>query len=90
MRSSRGSIRERPGRVKRLDKPTGRRVAYPDMETLLLAAVSEPAPAGRSSSLGIAIILLCLAALAAVGVLAALRGGRRGGGEPDPADPSGR
>ena len=34
------------------------------MNALLLAAVSEPAPAGRSSALGIAIILLCLAALA--------------------------
>ena len=48
------------------------------MNALLLAAVSEPAPAGRSSALGIAIILLCLAALAAAGVLAAVRG-RRGG-----------
>lgn len=50
------------------------------MSTLLpvLAAVSEPAPAGRSSPLAIAIILVCLAALAGAAVLAATRGGRRG------------
>lgn len=53
------------------------------MNALLLAAVSEPAPAGRSSALGIAIILLCLAALAAAGVRAALRGRRRGAAETD-------
>ena len=46
------------------------------MNALLLAAVSEPAPAGRSSALGIAIILLCLAALAAWAVFAAARGGK--------------
>ena len=44
----------------------------------VLAAVSEPAPAGRSSPLAIAIILVCLAALAGVAVLAATHGGRRG------------
>ncbi len=53
------------------------------MNALLLAAVSEPAPAGRSSALGIAIILICLAALAAAGVLAAVRGRRRGAPERD-------
>lgn len=48
----------------------------------VLAAVSEPAPAGRSSPIGIAIVLLCLAALAAAGILAAVRGRRGGNGRP--------
>lgn len=46
------------------------------MNPLLLAAVSEPAPPGQSSSLGIAIILLCLAAGVVLAVFAAV--GRRG------------
>ena len=54
----------------------------------ILAAVSEPAPAGQSSSLGIAIILVCLATGIALAVLAAIRGG--GGPKPprDGNDPS--
>ena len=51
----------------------------------LLAAVSEPAPAGRSSSAGIAIILLCLA----VGVFLVARAGLRGSREKDGADGDG-
>lgn len=50
------------------------------MNAILLAAVSEPAPPGRSSALGVAIILICLAALAAWAVRVALRGRRNGGG----------
>ena len=54
----------------------------------LLAAVSEPAPAGQSSSLGIAIILVCLAAGIVLAVLAAVR--RPGGGDPKPPRENGK
>ena len=43
------------------------------MNALLLAAVSEPAPPGQSSPLGIAIILLCVAAGIACAVGFAIR-----------------
>ncbi len=44
------------------------------------AVVSEPAPAGRSSKAGIAIILLCLAIAVATALRAAVRHLRGGGG----------
>lgn len=43
------------------------------MNPPILALVSEPAPAGRSSAAGIAIILLCLVAAVVVSVRAAVR-----------------
>ena len=43
------------------------------MNAPLLAAVSEPAPPGQSSPLGIAIILLCVAVGIAFAVRAAIR-----------------
>ena len=54
-------------------------VASEPMNAVLLAAVSEPAPPGRSSPVGIAIILLCLAAGIALAAFAAIRR-RKGGG----------
>ena len=63
------------------------------MQFPILALVSEPAPAGRSSSLGIAIILLCLVIACSLAARAAVRhfkgvGGCCGGGssEPPPDD----
>ena len=47
--------------------------SLPRMNAPLLAAVSEPAPPGQSSPLGIAIILLCVAVGIAFAVLAAIR-----------------
>ena len=55
----------------------------------LLAAVSEPAPAGQSSSLGIAIILAGLAAGIVVALLAAFRR-PRGEDEPKPPPEDGK
>ncbi len=60
------------------------------MNALLLAAVSEPAPPGRTSSLGVAIILLCLAAGVALSVFLAARGrsaARTESGRNPPAEP---
>ena len=56
------------------------------MNDLLLAAVSEPAPPGRTSSLGVAIILLCLAAGVALAVLLAAR--NRSARKEEPAEPA--
>ena len=57
-----------------------------------LAAVSEPAPAGRSSAAGIAIILVCLAAAVVLAARAAVRhfkgqGGCCGDAAPPPPAP---
>ena len=50
----------------------------------LLAAVSEPAPPGRTPAAGVAVILLCLAAGIALAVRAFLRRGDGEGGTPPP------
>ena len=51
----------------------------------LLAAVSEPAPPGRTPAAGVAVILLCLAAGISLAVRAFLRRGDGEGGTPPPS-----